>query len=572
MTKHGGYALVDTLIAHGVTHVFGMPGGQANAFYDALADRKDKITHVLVRDETTAGYAADAYARVSGRIGVCDATVGPGAAKLPSGLMEAYNSSVPILALVSDHPRNAVLLQSYGRISQGGDQLSVLKPFAKEAFEVPSADMIPSVVAAAIHTAVTGRPGPVIVEIPQDVYNQTTDAEPVTGQGCFPKFRCVAPDGEIAKAVELLASAQRPLLLAGGGVQLSRAYEELRQFHEMCRIPVVTTLSGKGSLPEDDPLCLGVLGDFGNPFAIELAREADVILAVGYKHSQNSSYRWTWPAKGQKLIHLDIDPVEFGRVYQADIPLWGDAKATLGRMVRMLEGKTMSVSDSWRKRAAETKRKWSEMILTEGSSSEVPIWPQRVLQSVVNHLGPQDIVVCDASFASGWGAGFVELKRAGRGMLLPRGVAGLGYALPAGLGAALAKPGAKIVCIAGDGAFSYNVGELITLRELNVPVINVILNNSVLAWAKWTQRLNFSGRNQSVELGTVDFGAVAKCYGMAGYHVETVEQLDSAVRQALSSHEPSVIDVRTDEWQAPSVAYRKSMEKARQGIVTNQAY
>lgn len=572
MTRHGGYALVDTLIAHGITHVFGMPGGQANAFYDALSDRRDKITHVLVRDETTAGYAADAFARVSGRIGVCDATVGPGAAKFPSGLMEAYNSSVPVLALVSDHPRDAVLLQSHGRISQGGDQLGVLKPFAKEVFKVPSADMIPKVVAAAIHTAVTGRPGPVVVEIPQDVYGQATDAEPVAGSGVYPKFRCVAPDADIARAVDLFASAKKPIIVAGGGVQLSQAYEELRELQAVCQVPVVTTLSGKGSLPETDPLCLGVLGDFGNPFAIEVAREADVILAIGYKHAQNSSYRWTWPAPGQKLIHIDVDPVELGRIFRADVPLWGDAKATLRRFIQILNGTKLSVAEEWRQRAAEAKRKWIAMIQEEGSSAQIPIWPQRVMQAISRHIGPDDLIVCDASFSSGWGAGFIELKQAGRKMLLPRGMAGLGFALPAGLGAAMAKPGANVVCISGDGAFSYNVGELVTLRENKVPVINVVLNNHVLSWSKWTQRINFSCRNQSVELGTVDFAAVARSYNIAGYNVESPEELEAAIQQALRAREPSVIDVRTDQWQSPSVTYRKAMEKVRQGIATSTAY
>src|SRR5690625_2765516 len=224
MERHGGEILVETLINHNITQAYGMPGGQANAYYDALAKYEHKITHTLTRDEITASYAADSYARVSGKIAVCDATVGPGSTRLPSGLMEAYNSSIPVLYIVSDHPQSAVLLQKFGRISQGGDQLNMLKPFAKETFNIPHVDLIPNVISAAIHSAVSARPGPVVVQIPQDVFLDKSTVEAGTGVSYFPKFKPQAEEKEINKAVELLINSKKPAVIVGGGLHISNAY------------------------------------------------------------------------------------------------------------------------------------------------------------------------------------------------------------------------------------------------------------------------------------------------------------------------------------------------------------
>ncbi|SEN03355.1 acetolactate synthase-1/2/3 large subunit [Mesobacillus persicus] len=572
MQRHGGYVLVDTLIRHGVTHVFGMPGGQANAFYDALSQRKDQITHILIRDETTAGFAADAFSRVTGRIGVCDATVGPGATKFPSGLMEAYNSSVPILVLVSDHPQNSVLLQQYGRISQGGNQLDMLKPFAKETFHVPSIEILSKVVSAAIHAAVTGRPGPVVVQIPQDVFLSTTELEPLSGISNHPKIRCAAPESELAKAINLLTSAKRPIILAGGGIQLSQAYNEISQLSENYKIPIVTTLTGKGSVAENNDLCLGVLGELGSPCAKVAADQADVILAIGYKHSQNSSYRWTWPRDDQKFIHIDIDPAEFGRVIQADVALWGDAREVLRQILMELRSYQFESSKEWLNVIKVEKEKWLQERNAECYSKNNPIWPQAAVQAIVDQLGENDFITCDAGFSSGWAGAFLELKRQGRQILLPRGAAGLGSSLPFAMGVAMARPGSRVVAISGDGAFSYNIGELATLKQLNLPIINVVFNNAVLAWSKWTQQLNFEGNNQSVELGSYEFGSIAESYGMIGENVRNIEDLGPILKRELAIGRPSVINVYTDEWQAPTMPYRQAMEKKKQGAVSKQAY
>lgn len=570
--RHGGFLLVDTLIAHGITDVFGMPGGQANAFYDALGARSDSINHILIRDETTAVFAADAFSRVNRRIGVCDATVGPGSSKLLSGLMEAYNSSVPILVIISDHPQDAVLLQEFGRISQGGDQLNMLKPFAKETFDVPSVDMLPKVVAAAIHTAVSGRPGPVVLQVPQNVFNDRSEVNHISGTSNYPKYRSSAPKAEIKEAVQLLRSAKRPFVLAGGGTQLSGAYEEIGELLNKYKLPVATTLSGKGIVPETEELCLGVLGELGSPCAKVVADQADVILAIGYKHSQNTSYRWTWPKESQKLIHIDIDTAELGRVISADIPLWGDAKETLKELLEELQTTNLTVSEEWLNTVKEEKGKWVAQRNKEASNTSDPIWPQSAMGEIHNYLSDDVFITCDAGFSSGWAGGFLELIGQGRQIILPRGAAGLGFSLPAALGVSIARPDAKVIAISGDGAFSYNVGELATLKQLNTPIVNVIFNNSVLSWSKWTQTLNFEGRTKSVELGTVDFAEVAAGYDIFAKTVTKIEDLAPTLEKALQLDGPSVINVITDEWQAPTMAYREAMEKAKEGSISHLAY
>jgi acetolactate synthase-1/2/3 large subunit len=560
---HGGELIVDTLVGHGVSHVFGMPGGQANAFYAALAARRDRITHVLVRDERTAAYAADAFARVSNTIGVCDATVGPGAVKFPSGLMEAYNSSVPILAIVSDHPRTAVLLQDRGRISQGGDQLSVLRPFTKEVFTAPSTGLIPDVVAAAIHTAITGRPGPVAVQIPQDVFSGTSDVRARTGDGRFPKLRCTPSRVDVERAAALLAASRRPFILAGGGVHLSGAYAELGRLADTLRAAVATTISGKGAIAETHPLALGVIGDFGNPLAKGVADQADVILSVGYKNSQMASYQWTVPQNNQTLIQVDIDPAELGRVTTPAVSLWGDARETLELLSAELADRASATDSDWNSVIGTARNKWRALVEREGAQSAEPIWPQAVAGIIDRARDDDDYLIFDASFSSGWGAAFIPSRQAGRKMLFPRGAAGLGFSVPAALGVAMAAPGSRIICLAGDGASGYFIGELATVAGLGLALTCVVLNNSVLAWSKWSQRLNpqFAGENQSVELSEVDFGQVAQGLGLEGSTVVHLADFESALAAGLESRRPNLISVVSDAAQVPSASYREAMEQ-----------
>ena len=319
MSLHGGDLLVEMLLGYGVPAVFGLAGGQTLPLYDGIRSRAPRIRHIPMRDERSAAYAADGYARISGRVGVCDATVGPGSIKFASGLAEALNSSVPLVALVSDMPSDWLAVRYRGGGNQLVDQLGVLEPLCKWTGRLPTPEKLPELVRRAFQMATTGRPGPVTIELPEDLFRMPYDGLDATVDprfGAAPAFR-PAPDPEsVRAAVDLLEAAERPVIIAGGGVWLSGARAVLAAVAERWAMPVATSMSGKGALAEKHPLAVGVLGALGgSDVARGVVESADVILAVGFKFGQNPTYRWTLPSASQKIIHLDIDGSEIGKLF-----------------------------------------------------------------------------------------------------------------------------------------------------------------------------------------------------------------------------------------------------------------
>ena len=450
-------ALLAALLAeHGVRHVFGVPGGQTLALYDGLLDQAG-LTHVLTRDERSAAYAADGYARVTGQVGVCDATVGPGAAKLPSGLSESLGASVPVVALVSDLPARLAPHRYRGAASQALDQAGLLAPVTKWQATVPTAEVLPALVRQAFRVAATGRPGPVALFLPQDVLDGPAVDEPATAGlaegsarfGRFPPFRPVPDQADLAAAAAVLRAAQRPFILAGGGVQLSGAGPELTALAERAGAAVGSTLSGKGAIAEDHPLSVGVTGSMGTTAAAAALAEADVVLLAGCKAGSGATYGWTLPHPGQAVLQLDIDPAELGRAFPLRAALLGDARAGLAALLTAIQapGRARGLDadsppepdrSAWRARLAGLTAAWRAARDAERASDQQPIAPQRVLAELEAALGPDDVLICDASLASGWGGVYLEQRRPGRRVLCPRGQAGLGYALPAAIGVATA--------------------------------------------------------------------------------------------------------------------------------------
>jgi len=358
--KHGGDVLVEMLIGYGVPVVFGLAGGQTLPLYDAIRSRAPRIKHIPMRDERNAAYAADGYARISGRVGVCDATVGPGAIKFTSGLAEAYNSSIPIVALISDMPSDWLAVRYRGGGNQLVDQMSVLAPLCKWTGRLPAPHKLPELVQRAFQFSTSGRPGPVAIELPEDMFKAECDEmthEIDARYGSAPAHR-FAPDPEAVRAaIGLLQSAARPVMIVGGGAHLSSAGEQASALAEALAIPVATTLSGKGVIPENHPLSLGVIGSLGgSSVARTFLEEADVILAVGFKFGQNPTFKWTLPKQGQRVIHLDIDGAEIGKVFPAEVGLVADAREGLSALCA---ARTTSHSmDSVAKQIAEQKKKW----------------------------------------------------------------------------------------------------------------------------------------------------------------------------------------------------------------------
>ncbi|HEU0292569.1 MAG TPA: thiamine pyrophosphate-binding protein [Anaerolineales bacterium] len=543
--RHGGDVLVEMLIGYGVPVVFGLAGGQTLPLYDAIRSRAPRIKHIPMRDERNAAYAADGYARISGRVGVCDATVGPGAIKLTSGLAEAYNSSIPIVALVSDMPSDWLAVRYRGGGNQLVDQMSVLAPLCKCTVRLPASHKLPELVQRAIQISTSGRPGPVAIELPEDMFRAAYDGiSPAVDAryGVVPPHR-FAPDLEsVRAAIALLASATHPVMIVGGGARLSNAGEQVSALAEALAIPVATTLSGKGILPETHPLSLGVIGSLGgSSVAQKFLEGADVILAVGFKFGQNPTFRWTLPKQGQRVVQLDIDGAEIGKVFPAEVGLVADAREGLAalRAACTVNCSTEAIT----KQIAELKTKWREQVEIEAGEAK-PIKPQQVAL-LLNGLCDEDtILVCDASFAGGWGGIYYEI-RGSRRAIFPRGLGGLGWGLPAAIGAQVARPKSKVVVLAGDGAMTYSLGELATLVQQGMNITVVVMNNSAMGWIKWEQAVFWDGKFVSTDLSDVNFAMVARGMGCTGMNVTEPAELHDVLSQALISDKPTLVDVRT---------------------------
>ena len=557
------------LAGYGVEYIFGVPGGQTNALYDAVGARSD-LHHILMRDERSAAYAAVGYAKISNRIGVCDATVGAGSTKLTSGLAEAYNSSIPVIAIISDVASNWANLTDHGAASQGLNQKDMLRPISKGVIRIPSQRKVPGLIRTAFRKACTGRCGPVVVEIPHDVFDKEykggwLDLSTDESGGKFPSSRpCPDPD-EIERAARLLLEAKDPVIIGGGGVLISQAQRELKEIAEFLAVPVATTFSGKGAIPEDHPSALGVLGHMGTKPAKEVAWKADLVFLIGFKSGQNSTFNWSFPRKDQKVIHLDIDPSEIGKVFPTAGSITADAKVGLEELLQRLKERGRGGSYSQRERFGrieEVKRRlaeWKKLIDEEIDPEKEPIQPQRVVREINDLCAKDDILVCDASFPSGWGAVYFEAARQRR-CLFPRGLAGLGFALPTAIGVSFAEKDKTIVVLSGDGGFTYSLSELATLRQHGIRIISIVLNNRCLAWIKWWQRLHYNQGYQSADLIDLDFDKIAQGFGLSGISVKDSGELQAGLKKAWGMSESVVVDVKTEVWETPILSYREKLQ------------
>jgi acetolactate synthase-1/2/3 large subunit len=566
---HVGDLLAELLMRYGVTHVFGQPGGQTAALYDGISRRGPKLRHILVRDERSAAYAADAFARLTGRPGICDVTVGPGATKLSDGLVESHNASVPVVAIVGELPNDWAPYRDMGVASQGFDQVRFLSSITKSTLDVPNSTALPQLVRSAFRIATSGRPGPVALLIPHDVMDadwqpDEADVEVDDRYTEAPAFRPVASADSVEAAAALLKKARRPAIVAGGGVHASRATRELGALAERLGAVVVTSFSGKGAVDESTSLAAGVLNPLGTTESLDLVRRADVVFWCGCKVGQNTSHNWTLPLAEQATIHLDLDAAELGRTFRPTVALNGDARATLEALINLVGNQPRK---QWLTDISKEKRQGATQRLEAETSNAVPIQPPRVMRELLAQLRPDDILISDASFSAGWIASHVPARLAGRHFLFARGQGGLGYSVPAAIGAAAARPDARVVTVSGDGGFSYAIGELATHAQHGLRTVNVVLNNGTLAWLAMWQRLFFDGLRQSVDLegeaGSPNFAEVARGLGCEGIRVEHPDDLGSAMEAAFASVRPVVVDVRTDPMATPIHSYRRRLAEGK---------
>ena len=578
---HAGDLVVEMMIGYGVEYVFGMPGGQTTALHDAILRRQDRIRHILMRDERNAAYAADGYARVTGKVGVCDVTVGPGANLLPAGFLEALNASIPMVGIVGDVPLDWLSLKTKGIASQGFDQVAFFKTCCKDAFQVPTLASLPEMVRTAFRIATAPRPGPVALVIPHDIFDADWDPETlkaITDDRTIrsPYLRSVAPPSDIERAATLLKKAKRPALICGGGVHDSDAAQVVTDFADRMGGLVVTSLSGKGSVPETRDYCAGVLNPLGSKAAIDLIGEADLTIWCGSKVSQNTGMNWSLPTPEQASITIDMDPLEHGRTFRPTVPLLGDVRETIWLLAAAI-GDRSGANPEWMARIAEVKGACDKVRQAEMASDKIPVQPPRVMAEIAKRLGDDDIMVSDASFAAGWIAGYILAQKPGRQFIYARGQGGLGYSVPGAIGAATVLPeGARVVTVAGDGAFSYTVGELATQAVYNQRIVNVVINNGKLGWINFWQKFYF-GETISVDLETQGavpgYAAAASALGLKGIYVDKPDEIGAALDEAFAHDGPSVVEVRIDEMATPIHSFKRRLaegddkERVRPGKV-----
>ena len=542
---NGGRALAEMLRLAEVGPMFGMGGFQLLPFYDALAQLG--MRHFLINDERCGAFAADAYARVTNRPGVCDGTLGPGATNLVTGLIESLNAGTPIIALAGDTNR----AHSWKNMTQECRQTEILRPAVKELIRVELTSRVPELLRRAFAVATSGRPGPVLLDVPEDVchgeHDFSTEDFAIDPSILSVPARRIRPDrADIARAAALIARAERPLILAGGGIHLSRAYEALLSLAEGQSIPVAHTMSGKGGIACTHPLSVGLFGRYSR-IANDFIEASDCLVVVGCKLGEIATKRYALPSQSIPLIHLDILAEEIGRCRSAAVALWGDAKAGLEDLAEALTEEKKWASAARADYISEIPgrmSKWREEAAASLNSDERPIHMARLCREL-NHALPADsILVADGGFAGHWTGLLYDTKSAGRHFIPDRGLASIGYGLPGGIGAALAAPAAPVVAITGDGGFNMMLGELETARRAGVGLTIVVVNNAASGYVKALQHAMFRGRYQSSDLVEMDYAAIASAMGCNGLRVEGPERLGAALRDGLAERtRPTVLDV-----------------------------
>ena len=527
----GAEALVKALEKEGVKHIFGIPGGATLPIYDVLYD--SDIRHILVRHEQAAAHAADGYARVSGRPGVCFATSGPGATNLVTGITNAYMDSVPIVAFTGQVPTSWIGKDAF----QEADIVGITTPVTKHNFQVQKASDIPRTVKIAFYIATSGRPGPVLVDLPKDIQIDHAEMEfddEVSLRGYKPTYE--PHPIQVRRAAELLANAEKPMIIAGGGVIASNASEELIRLSEKILAPVATTLMGKGAIPEDHPLALGQLGMHGTLAANKLILEADVLLCVGMRFSDRTTGDPKKFCPDAKIIHVDIDSSEIDKNIKCYLPIVGDAKLTLHAINEALNVVLKEKRTEWMRKVKEFKAQW-ESSVKEGFT---PPYLMKVLREIL----PKDAIVATEVGQNQMWAALYFKSYLPRTFVSSGGLGTMGFGFPAAIGAKVARPDRVVVDIAGDGSFMMNYPNLACAVSENIPVIIIVLNNSVLGMVAQWQRLFYGRRYSQVHLGGVpDFVKLAEAHGAQGLRAETVEEFRKAVKQAIESDVVTVIDV-----------------------------
>jgi len=533
----GARILLETLKRLGVTDIFGYPGGAVIPIYNEIYDFEG-INHYLARHEQGAAHEADGYARASGKCGVCLATSGPGATNLVTGIMTAHMDSIPLLAITGQVCSHLLGKDAF----QESDIVGITMPVTKNNYLVKDIRDMIRTVKEAYYLATTGRPGPVLVDITRDAQLDVISYEefeaifnePISIEGYDPNY--IGHPKQIKKAIDLLKGAKRPLIIAGHGVLLSRATEELYKLATTCQVPVVNTLLGLGSFPGEHQLSLGMLGMHGTVYANYAVNEADVVLALGIRFDDRIAGVPKEFCKDATIIHVDIDPAEIGKNKLIDVPIVGDLKHVLNEMNHEL---TPQTHESWLERIREWREEYPIRVRPHEGTS---LLPQKVIQEIDNIVKGNAIVVTDVGQHQMWTSQFITFSKPNT-IITSGGAGTMGFGLPAAIGAQVAQPDKKVVLITGDGGLQMNSQELLLLKAYNIPVKVVIINNGFLGMVRQWQELFNQRRYSFVDLEVnPDFETLAKAYGVQGVTLSTIEDLRSQLRDLILSDEPVVIN------------------------------
>ncbi len=539
-TMTGAQAVIASLEAEGVDVLFGYPGGQAIKIYDALYDSK-KIRHVLARHEQGATHMADGYARATGKCGVVLVTSGPGATNTVTGIATAYMDSIPMVVITGQVTRGVIGTDAF----QESDIVGITMPVVKHSFLLQSTDDLTKTFREAFYIATTGRPGPVLIDIPSDLASAQMVfhyPDSVNLPSYRPTYKGNAK--QIKQAINLVAQSERPLLYVGGGVVASHACKELAQFAEMTQIPVVTTLMAKGAFPTSNPLNLGPVGMHGSKYANMAMTECDLLIAVGARFSDRVTGKLSEFAPHAKVIHIDIDPAEIGKIREPQVPIVGDAQGILAGMIEQAEKSELGqVGAEWFKQCDEWRRRWP-FYHNEFKDFPGQIVPEVALDILSSKLDPEtSIVTTEVGQHQMWAHQHID-RDVTRTFLSSGGLGTMGFGFPAAIGAKIGCPDAQVICVAGDGSFQMNEQEMATAIINDAPVKVMILDNRALGMVHQWQKLFYNERYSATILDPVpDFVKLADAYNWQAERVEDPDEVDAAIQRMLDAEGPYLLDV-----------------------------
>jgi len=535
----GSEALMQALVAEGVDTIFGYPGGAIMPVYDALYDYQDKLNHILVRHEQGAAHAAEGYARISGKTGVCLATSGPGATNLITGIADAQIDSTPIVCLIGQVSAHLLGTDAF----QETDVIGITMPVCKWNYQITSADEIPEIIAKAFYIAKSGRPGPVVIDITKNA-QQALMSKPFQYERCEKVIsyrpRLVPKQEQVEKAAELINKAKKPYMIVGHGVQISKAEKELILFAEKTGIPVATTLLGQSAFPVDHPLYTGWLGMHGNYGSNVMTSQCDLLIGVGMRFDDRVTGNPKLFAQQAKVVHLEIDPSEIDKIIKADAPVVGDAKEILTRLMPLVNANDHT---AWRNEfrkydAIEYEKVKAPALAPTTEKLKMP----EVIDMLSKKTNGEAVMVADVGQHQMMTSSYYEYKKP-NSLITSGGLGTMGFALPAAFGAKVGDPSREVIAIIGDGCFQMTIQELGTIAQNKLPVKAIILNNNYLGMVRQWQQLFHNRRYSFVELQNPDFITIAKGFGVDGHTCSRREDLSTSLDTLLASDKPYLLEV-----------------------------